>query len=185
MSQNNRTVKNNYVSTASEVTHRITFTDPDKEYLKKNATSVVAYWFVNCIYYGATSDLTFQYNYTNAADQERHVEALVVASFEKLPPPTTPAPPTTTTTLPPTTVSPNSTTTTTTTKPTISTTTIATTTIKPSNNITNLVKPNLKLGTNVSEIPILPYVCLNTSIVPPDPKKTYGYFSQKVEVKGK
>lgn len=186
ISQNNRTVVNEYVSTASAVTHSIQLKGPDQTYLRKYATSVVAYWFVDCIYFGATSDLTFQFNYTNAANLDMQVEALVIASYEKPPPPTTIAPPTTTTPLPPsTTVSPNSTTLQTTTTTVSTTTTIATTTVKPSNNITNLVQPNLKLGSNVSEIPILPFVCLNTSIVPPDPKKTYGYFAQKIKVKGK
>ncbi|XP_054282107.1 uncharacterized protein LOC129000137 isoform X2 [Macrosteles quadrilineatus] len=172
MTQNNKTVTEDFVSSATEVTHTIYFSEPDKSFLDKKATSVVAYWFVSCIYYGATSDLSFKYNYTNDADQTMHVEALVVASFEPLPPPTTPAP---TTTIAPT-DKPTST-------PPTTTTAAATTTVKPSNNITALVQPNLKLGTNVSEIPILPYVCLNTSIIAPDPKKTYGYFSTKVDVK--
>lgn len=183
ISQNNRTVVNEYVSTASAVTHSIQLKESDQTYLREYAASVVAYWFVDCIYFGATSDLTFQFNYTTAANLDMQVEALVIASFEKPPPPTTTAPPTTP--LPPsTTVSPNSTTLNTSTTTVSTTTTIATTTVKPSNNITNLVQPNLKLCSNVSEIPILPYVCLNTSIVPPDPKKTYGYFAKKIKVKG-
>jgi hypothetical protein len=30
-----------------------------------------------------------------------------------------------------------------------------------------------------------PYVCLNSSIVPPDPNKTYGYFHRQLVVRGK
>uniref|UniRef100_A0A1B6FUN1 PKD domain-containing protein n=1 Tax=Cuerna arida TaxID=1464854 RepID=A0A1B6FUN1_9HEMI len=179
LTQYNKSVVNNDVSSAAEVTHWISFTGPDQEFLTKHATSIQTFWFVDCIYYGATSDLSFRYNYSDAADKTRSIEALVVASFDPIPPPTTtPAPTTTSTTTtlaPPTTANPQTTTTT-----KMMTTTIVAT---PSNNITAVVQPNLKMGTNVSEIPILPYVCLNTSIVPPDPKKTYGYFSSKVNVK--
>lgn len=186
--QNNKSLVDTYVSSTSPVTHNIRLKAPDTAFLKQNATSIVTYWFVDCIYYGATSDLTFIYNYTNAIDQERHLEALVVASFEKPSPPTTTMAPMTTTTLPPstTTGSPNGTTTmsTTTPKPTVPPTTAAITTVLPSNNITAIVQPNVQLGSNASVIPILPYVCLNTSIVPLDPKKTYGYFSKKVKIRG-
>jgi hypothetical protein len=70
MTQNNRTVVESYVSSASAVSHLIYFSKPDAEFLQ-NATSIVAYWFVNCIYYGATSDLAFNYNYTNDGDQTK------------------------------------------------------------------------------------------------------------------
>uniref|UniRef100_A0A1B6KZQ6 PKD domain-containing protein n=1 Tax=Graphocephala atropunctata TaxID=36148 RepID=A0A1B6KZQ6_9HEMI len=182
LTQFNQSVEDSYVSSASEVTHQVSFTKPDQQFLDKNATSIQTFWFVDCIYYGATSDLSFRFNYSGASDKTRSVEALVVASFDPLPPPTTtPAPTTTSTTTtvaPPITVSPPTTTTVATTTAVATTTTVA-----PSNNITALVQPNLKMGTNISEIPTLPYVCLNTSIVPPDPKKTYGYFSTKVDVK--
>lgn len=178
MTQNNQTVTENYVSSASEVTHYIHFTEPDQAFLRKKATSVITYWFVDCIYYGLSSDLSFKYNYSSNASTA-HVQSLVVASFEPLPVPTTTlAPTTTTTTTTTTTVSP---TTVKTTTPPVTTTS---TTVQPSN-ITAALHPHLKIGVNVSEIPILPYICVNTSIVPPDPKKTYGYFSQHLDIKGK
>ncbi|XP_046660633.1 melanocyte protein PMEL isoform X2 [Homalodisca vitripennis] len=184
LTQNNKSVENNDVSSAAEVTHWISFSDPDEEFLAENATLIQTFWFVDCIYYGATSDLSFRYNYSDAVDKTRSVEALVVASFDPIPSPTTTQAPTTTTSTtttlaPSTTANPQTTTTTVATTTKVVTTTVAT----PSNNITAVVEPNLKMGTNVSEIPILPYVCLNTSIVPPDPKKTYGYFSSRVNVK--
>lgn len=175
MTQNNQTVTENYVSSASEVTHYIHFTEPDQAFLRKKATSVITYWFVDCIYYGLSSDLSFKYNYSSNASTA-HVQSLVVASFEPLPVPTTTLAPTTTTTT--TTVSP------TTVKPTTPSKTTTSTTVQPSN-ITAALHPHLKIGVNVSEIPILPYICVNTSIVPPDPKKTYGYFSQQLDIKGK
>lgn len=174
MTQNNEAVTENYVSSASEVTHYVHFTEPDQAFLKKKATSVITYWFVDCIYYGLTTDLTFKYNYSSNATKA-HIETLVVASFEPLPPPTTTMAPTTTTTS------------STTVKPTTTpVTTTSTTTVRPSNTSSTAaaLSPHLKLGVNVSEIPILPYVCVNTSIIPPDPKKTYGYFSQKLDIKG-
>lgn len=176
----------NYVSSATEVAHYIHFTDADEAYLTKNATSVITYWFVNCIYYGASSDLSFHYNYTKS--EKTNVEALVVAGFEPLPPPpttTTPAPTTTTTTTT-TSAPPHNTTTTTTTTTTVKPTTTPTT-LAPSSNVTSqlaIIHPDLKLGSNVSQIPILPYVCLNTSMIAPDPKKLYGYFSKEISVKG-
>lgn len=172
MTQNNQTVTENYVSSASEVTHYIHFTEPDQAFLRKKATSVITYWFVDCIYYGLSSDLSFKYNYSSNASTA-HVQSLVVASFEPLPVPTTTTTTTTTTTVSPTTV-----------KPTTPSKTTTSTTVQPSN-ITAALHPHLKIGVNVSEIPILPYICVNTSIVPPDPKKTYGYFSQQLDIKGK
>jgi len=181
MTQNNVQVKDedgkDYVSSAAEVSHLVYFSGPDQAFVK-NATSVITYWFVDCIYYGATPDQTFKFNYTNFNYKQVEVEALVVVSFdEPVPPNTTVAPPTTTSVTPTVLPIPASNTTA---KPMLHTN--ITTTERPTN-ATALVDPNLKLGTNATMIPILPYVCVNTSIIPPDPKKTYGYFSRTVDVK--
>jgi len=44
---------------------------------------------------------------------------------------------------------------------------------------------NTSNGTVVNNTVFVPYVCLNSSIVLPDPNKTYGYFHRRVTVKGK
>lgn len=178
-------------------------TGPDAQYLKSSATSVITYWFIDCVYYGPTNDFRFDYNYS-APDKEHTIEALVVAGYEPI---TTPAPSTTTT------PAPNITTTTS--KPTTLTTpTTTTSTIKPNNvtittaanksventhsqsvnlisyhrqkraashnNSTIMVKVN---GTLVPYNGSFPFVCLNNTVAP-DPSKTYGYFSKIVQVKG-
>ena len=208
-----------FVSSAVEVSHHVDLTEVDRAFLTQSATSVLTYWFVDCIYYGQTPGYIFNFNYTQPG-KTHQVEALVIASFE--PPTTTTSTSTTTSTTPtPPTASPStttvttpSTTATTTIFPTTSaaaaaTTTIATTT--PSKNITNeinsneissvmqmfpvqdthvmpVVAPaavNKSNGTLVNNTVFVPYVCLNSSIVLPDPNKTYGYFHRRVTVKGK
>jgi hypothetical protein len=42
--------------------------------------------------------------------------------------------------------------------------------------------PNVTLANNTF---LVPYVCLNSSIVLPDPNKTYGYFHRRLIVRGK
>jgi hypothetical protein len=44
---------------------------------------------------------------------------------------------------------------------------------------------NRSNGTMANSTLFVPYVCLNSSIVLPDPNKTYGYFHRRVAVKGK
>lgn len=171
-------------------------------YLKSNATSVITYWFVDCVYYGPTNDFKFDHNYT-VPEKEHTIEALVVAGYEPI---TTPAPSTTTTIATTTSAHTTSSTAAPTTKP-------STTTLKPKNvtaattvaagnmylhsvnlvsskrqkraasynNGTIMVKAN---GTLVPYNGSFPFVCLNNT-VPPDPSKTYGYFSKTVQVKGK
>ena len=203
-----------FVSSTVEVSHRVDLTDADHAFLTQHATRVLTYWFVDCIYYGQTPGYIFNFSYTQPG-KTHHVEALVIASFEPpttttststtstTPTPSAASPNTTAVTTP-------STKTTTSIFPTTSTaaTTIATTT--PSKNITYeinsneissvmqmfpvqnthvmpVVAPavNKSDGTVVNNTVFVPYVCLNSSIVPPDPNKTYGYFHRRVTVKGK
>jgi hypothetical protein len=205
-----------FVSSAVEVSHHVDLTEVDHAFLTQSATSVLTYWFVDCIYYGQTPEYIFNFNYTHPG-KTHHVEALVIASFE--PPTTTTSTSTTTSTTPtPPTASPNttavttpSTKATTTIFPTTSTaaTTLATTT--SSKNITYEIHSN-EIGSATQMFPVqdtnvmpvvaaaavnksngtvlnntvfVPYVCLNSSIVLPDPNKTYGYFHRRVTVKGK
>ena len=58
----------------------------------------------------------------------------------------------------------------------------------PDTHVMPVVAPaavNKSNGTVVNNTVFVPYVCLNSSIVLPDPNKTYGYFHRRVTVKGK
>lgn len=204
-----------FVSNTVEVSHHVDLTEVDRAFLTQSATSILTYWFVDCIYYGQTPGYIFNFNYTQPG-KTHHVEALVIASFE--PPTTTTSTSTTTSTTPtPPTASNTTTVTTPSTKATttvFSTTSAAATTTAtttPSKNITyeinsneissvmqmfpvqdthvlQIMAPaafNKSSGTVVNNTVFVPYVCLNSSIVLPDPNKTYGYFHRRVTVKGK
>lgn len=131
LSQRNRTTDKDFVSNTSTVTHEIDVKETDWDYIK-NATTLFTYWFIDCTYYGITTDMKFFFNYTSPGE-EHTVEALLMADFTPLPPTTT-VPPSTTTTKP----------TTTTSKPTTTTknpnTTTPSTTINPNSVTTE--KPN-------------------------------------------
>lgn len=156
------------------------------DYLMK-ATTVSIYWFIDCKYFGQTNDLNFLYNFTNP-NVSHMLEALVIASYDSL----------TTTVLPSTTISP------------ITTTILSNKTVQ-NNTISNITKEvtNAIISNNnftiklistemVTEMPLndavnnisdvnnisLPYICSN-SIIPPDPNKTYGHFTKKIDVRGK
>ncbi|XP_018577236.1 uncharacterized protein LOC108915612 isoform X1 [Anoplophora glabripennis] len=128
--QKNKTIDKDFVSNTSTVTHEIELKETDWDYIK-NATTVLTYWFIDCTYYGITTDMKFLFNYTSPGE-EHSLEALVMADFTP-PPPTTTVPPSTTTTKP----------TTTTTKPTTTTSKPTTTTSKPTSTTTSTtVKPS-------------------------------------------
>lgn len=205
---------NEFVSNASAVQHQIALSPPDYSYLKDNATSILTYWFIDCTYYGMTTNFTFSYKYDQPGT-EHVMEALIVAGFEPI---TTPAPTTTTTTTttPKPTSTTTTTTTTTTTKPTttISTTKAPTTLTTPNPTTVTInnpdsssvstadntihkdkVKREIQNGSSnlinmngsiihVDENNTFPFVCLNQTNIAPDPKKVYGYFSRRMIVKG-
>lgn len=204
---------NEFVSNASAVQHQIALSPPDYSYLKDNATSILTYWFIDCTYYGMTTNFTFSYKYDQPGT-EHVMEALIVAGFEPI---TTPAPTTTTTTTttPKPTSTTTTTTTTTTTKPTttISTTKAPTTLTTPNPTTVTInnpdsssvstadntihkdkVKREIQNGSSnlinmngsiihVDENNTFPFVCLNQTNIAPDPKKVYGYFSRRMIVK--
>lgn len=190
--QKNKSIENSYVSSVGEVTHTIKLNEADFEYVNTSATSILSYWFVNCVYYGPSKGLSFTLNYTKP-EEEHLIEALVIAGYEPI---TTPVPPTTT--VKPTTTTKPSNTTTTTTKATTTTTAITTTsTVKPKSNTTlTRIKRESAIENNGTSIMVkvngtlvpyngsFPFVCLNNTVLP-DPSKTYGYFSRKIRVKGK
>lgn len=185
--QPNKTSIDTYVSSAFEANVTITIRKGDMDYLMK-ATSVLIYWFIDCKYFGQTNDLSFLYNFT-IPDTSHILEALVVASYDL--PTTTVAP--TTTALPIITTTPaNATVPNITSNVTIEqmvTTTIFSDnlSIKPMSTSTIIPAP-LNDATNISISNVnnisLPYICSNSSIIPPDPNKTYGHFVKKIDVRG-
>ncbi|KAK0072889.1 hypothetical protein PV325_010644 [Microctonus aethiopoides] len=187
MIQPNISVNSEYVSSASEAEVKINLREGDENYIKNNATEISTYWFVDCKYYGQTSDYIFHYNFTKP-NVTASVEALIVASYE--PPTTTPAPTTTTsTTTTTTTISP--------TPPSNGTTTLNVTTAKPIvmsttpikvKTVSTTLRPHAQAN-NSTTYPIdtkntsLPHVCINSTFIPSDPNKTYGYFHREVKVR--
>lgn len=189
--QNTSTHNRNYISSAKEVTHEVILRPADSEFIKMKATSVMSYWFINNVYYGEKTNMSFKFNYTDAVDQDRLIESLVIVSFDPPEPNTTVAPSTTTTVLPTTTPSTSTTpspktTTTATTSKTLKTREIRdvssteSTTLTTAQITTNSVMPTVEQlimeGKNISQILNSPYVCLN---------KTCGYFKKKIKVRGK
>lgn len=181
VSQANKTVSEEFVSSSLETQFSIDIRKGDYDFIKENATSVSTYWFIDCQNYGQTNDLNFVYNFTNV-DVSHGIAALVVASYEPIQ--------TTTTTVATTVPSLNSTSNTTlinaNTSLALSTTTISPTTVSHINttqatSMTNApaINSTMPNHSNIS----FPYVCLNTSIIPPDPNKTYGYFTKQIFVK--
>lgn len=259
--QNRSIVDTEYISSATPLNQTIVLTESDNRVLKQ-ATYTRTYWFINCQYIGTSDEFTKLSNYTSE-NQNYTIEALVVASFDKLPEPTTTTTSTTTTT---TTTTKTTTTTTTTTPATTTTssttpsTTTSTTTVSPNTttpvttsssttttSTTPKPKPNrrrrqIPLATGNDDVlasvsPLLlnmtdirsiildgeripdhllqqqedqaphgdvgstisrivkksdpsfniddsrqPFVCGNSSMIPPDPKKTYGHFVRHVTV---
>ncbi|CAK9814189.1 hypothetical protein ANTPLA_LOCUS8104 [Anthophora plagiata] len=184
--QSNKTLMDTYVSSTSEANVTINIRKGDMDYLRKT-TTVSIYWFIDCKYFGQTNDLNFLYNFTNP-DTSHVLEALVVASYDS--PETTVLPETTTSLI--TTIIPS--------KTTVSNITILNTTAEemvtssiPNNSI--IIKPTVAsmvtpipsndvMNTSISSVNIsLPYICFNSSIIPPDPNKTYGYFTKKIDVR--
>ncbi|XP_059612516.1 uncharacterized protein LOC132258962 isoform X2 [Phlebotomus argentipes] len=208
LSQNGTVRENEFVASELQVDHTIRLKESDMALLKQNATYVQTFWFIDCAYVGFTENYTL-FNQYKTENQKYNIEALVVASYEKIPEPTTTTTSTTTTTTTTTTTS-----TTTTTTPTTSTTTTPSTTTSTSTTTTKAppVKRDVAKASEDVEIepsgqeitrenatealdamiptvpekkdPIdQPFVCFNKSMVAPDPRKTYGYFSRSITVK--
>ncbi|XP_066250406.1 uncharacterized protein [Euwallacea similis] len=179
--------RNLYVSTNGSFTNTVALQQPDKEYLMQ-APTVLSYWFVDCVYYGLGTNLSFPFNFSNP-EEEHTIETLVVGDFTPLPPPTT-TPMPTTSTIPPSNGS-TTITTTTTIKPT--------TTLKPTGTIKKVSKRevttsmtnssetqlNIKVWQNGVLVPYnnsFPYVC-NSTVITTDFHKVYGYFQKSVTTK--
>ncbi|OAD58448.1 hypothetical protein WN48_11102 [Eufriesea mexicana] len=173
---NKTSMDTSYVSSASEANVTLNIRKGDMDYLMK-ATTVSIYWFIDCKYFGQTNDLNFLYNFTNP-DASHMLETLVVASYD---PPTTLPP---TTTLPVMTTIPSNTSISNVTISNITMEEVVTTTV--SSNTMPMVTPvSLNNATNSSISSVnnisLPWIC--SSIIPPDPNKTYGHFTKKIDVR--
>lgn len=174
MSQPGNTDISSVVSSSEEVEHNVELSAPDRDYVLSNNRHTLTYWFVDCKYYGHSTDFKFHFNYSQPG-MEHDVEALVVSSPD--------IPVLTTTANPITTISSTT---------TASPVTTDATTI-PVNETSNLpvsstATPVALSITNSTVSPIngsviAPYVCRNSSIIPPDPNKTYGYFHKHITVK--
>lgn len=171
-----------YVALNQELSHEVILSSTDAAYLRRNATDIETYIFIDCQFINRTKGLIFKHNYTEL-NAEHLIEALVIVSFD--PPiivPTTPAPPSNVTTPKPVAdpVNGNSTrqgkelanATVTANSPVIAslTTALPLTSIAPSP------------STTLAPITGFPYVCNNSSQVSPDLNKTYGYFSRNIKV---
>lgn len=77
--QNNTIQDSDYVSNHTEVVHNITIKSTDINFLEDNNFTAVAFWFLNCSYYGMSPDLVFRFNYTTA-DEDTTVKAVIVAA---------------------------------------------------------------------------------------------------------
>lgn len=191
LSQNNTERENSFVAVNKTVTHRIILSENDLEFLKKNTSSVITYWFVDCMYVDNSADFSFNYTYGDVMGNH-HIDALVVANHDPLPPlvttttTTTTAPTTTATTTTP--KSPNSTIPTTTEK---SKPINETVTVLKSTNETDLVHKLAKRaisnktkfkGNHTITLP-KNFICKNSN-VPIGPHETYGHFQATIGVRG-
>lgn len=82
MTQNRSVVDTDYISSATPLNQTIVLTESDQRVLEK-ATYTRTYWFINCQYIGTSDEFTKLDNYTSE-NQNYTIEALVVASFEKV-----------------------------------------------------------------------------------------------------
>jgi hypothetical protein len=173
LQQSNKTLKNNFISSAEITSLSVDLRKGDLDYINKTATSVSTYWYIDCKPYAIDN---FKINYNFSVPNSMHIiEALVVASYDPL---TTIAPTTNAThsndpmnvTA---TVSPNV---------TISAMSTMPTTIAS-------IAPNTSLIPNTSNktLPILEndtFLFICKSSIETDMNKVYGYFQQEVNIRG-
>ncbi|KAK2584331.1 hypothetical protein KPH14_006722 [Odynerus spinipes] len=181
LSQSNTTLDNEFVSSASETQFSIDIRKGDYDFIAEKATSISTYWFIDCQYYGQTNDLNFTYNFTNS-DVTHGITALVIASYEPIETTTV----TPSTTIPSLNFTSNTSITNTTGSAVSMTTTISSTSVALTNTTTEALMTTTPApkSTTISTGNIsFPYVCLNSSNIPPDPNKTYGYFKKEINVR--
>lgn len=181
--QANKTIAGEYISSTNETKLMIDMRKGDYDFITQKATAISTYWFVDCKYYGQTNDFAFVYNFTSPG-VTHDIGALVIASYD---------PQTTATMLPPTTTAASVNVTTVVSSATMANSNVTRVTIVTLPVIVTSAKPSIKPTTTALPIDTsmidaanisLPYICSNTSLIPPDPNKTYGYFYKKVHVRG-
>lgn len=116
-----------YVASDAPLTHAISLSQPDATFVDVAATRVVSYWFIDCVYYGMSTNMSFIQSYSGATGQSKVIDTLVIVSYDNITDVTTTTVAPTTTTTSTTTVAPHTNVTTTTEKG--KTTTISTTTV--------------------------------------------------------
>jgi len=182
--QANKTIAGDYILSVNETKLMINMHKNDRDFIMQKATTISTYWFIDCKYYGQTNDFIFIYNFTKP-NVTHEIGALVIASYD--PPMTTTVLPSTTTMAPinVTTIAPNIS--------VANSSEVAAVTSASPMTVTS-IKPTMKsttaipIATNANMTDVnnisLPYICSNTSLIPPDPNKTYGYFFKKIHVRG-
>lgn len=187
LSQNNTDRPNSFVAVNKTVTHRIILSENDLEFLKKNTSSVITYWFIDCIFVDKSTDFSFNYTYGDVMG-DHHIDAVVVGNHDPLPPLITTTTTTTTTTTAP--KPPNSTipTVVTTVKPKLINETV---TVLKSANATDPVHKLAKRaisnktkfkGNHTITLP-MNFICKKSN-VPIGPHETYGHFQATIGVRG-
>ncbi|XP_022184542.1 uncharacterized protein LOC120348881 [Nilaparvata lugens] len=95
-----------YVASDAPLTHTVSLAQPDDSFIAASATRVVSYWFVDCVYYGMSTNMSFTNSFAGASGQTKVIDTLVIVSYDNTTDVTTTTPPpTTTTTTPATTTS--------------------------------------------------------------------------------
>ncbi|XP_011865339.1 PREDICTED: uncharacterized protein LOC105560657 [Vollenhovia emeryi] len=181
--QANKTITGEYISSTNETKLMIDLRQGDYDFVTEKATAISTYWFIDCKFYGQTNDFAFAYNFTSPG-VTYELGALVIASYD---------PPTTTTMLTPTTTAAATNATTVPSNATTANTNGTRVAVATSPmTVTSTARPPTKPTTAASPIDAttidisnrsLPYICSNSSLIPPDPNKTYGYFSKNIHVR--
>lgn len=82
LTQNDTVVNSTYVSSTLPLNQTIALSESDQRALSR-AAYVQTFWFINCQYIGTSDELSTLSNFTQE-NSTYTVEALVVASFEKV-----------------------------------------------------------------------------------------------------
>ncbi|RZF46682.1 hypothetical protein LSTR_LSTR002545 [Laodelphax striatellus] len=67
-----------YVASDAPLTHAISLSQPDATFVDVAATRVVSYWFIDCVYYGMSTNMSFIQSYSGATGQSKVIDTLRV-----------------------------------------------------------------------------------------------------------
>lgn len=166
INQNHTALKNKFVFVNQTAEHSVSLPVDDEMFLRQNTSSIVTYWFIDCVFKDQT--VGFKLNHTYIDSMEDHkIDALVVGNTHPLPPlPTTTAAPITTPV------------TTTTLKPNSTTTVLPVTTPQDK----KVVKRNTR---SVKKKSLDDFVCNKNNMIPLDDSYIYGHYKLDISVRGK